>query len=62
MRSQLIGRSLWLIGVAGLLIANAGSAEATVVTATPEISPGSVSAGLAALAGGVLILRALRRR
>ena len=49
-----------IAGVLGVVL-SAGSAYAT-ATPTPEISPNSVSAGLAALAGGVLILRALRRR
>lgn len=62
MRSGVIRRPLWLLGVAGLLIVTAGTAYATTVTPTPEITPGSVSAGLAALTGGILILRAWRRR
>ena len=39
-----------------------GSAYATATVQAPEVSPGSLSAGLAALTGGVLILRAWRRR
>ena len=57
MRSKVI----LALGVLGVAL-SAGSAYATVVSPAPEISPTSVSAGLAALAGGVLILRAWRRR
>ena len=39
-----------------------GSAYATSIVQAPEVSPSSLSAGLAALTGGVLILRAWRRR
>ena len=46
-----------------LLIANALSANllAGFQIAVPEIDPGSISAGLGLLAGGILILRARRR-
>jgi LPXTG-motif cell wall-anchored protein len=36
--------------------------EASSVVQVPEISPASISAGLAILAGGVLMLRARRRK
>ena len=49
------------LGVLGVML-SAGSAYATAVVPAPEISPTSLSAGLAALTGGVLILRAWRRR
>jgi hypothetical protein len=57
MRSKMI----LALGVLGVVL-SAGSAYATAVVPAPEINPTSVSAGLAALAGGVLILRAWRRR
>lgn len=34
---------------------------ASVAPAVPEIGPGSISAGIALLAGGILLLRARRR-
>lgn len=37
-------------------------ALASNAVAVPEINPGSISAGLALLAGGVLMLRARRRK
>ena len=49
------------LGVLGVLL-SAGSVYATAVVPAPEVSPSSLSAGLAALTGGVLILRAWRRR
>lgn len=45
---------------AGLLLATASSAFAT-VTPVPEISPSSVSAGLALLTSGALLVRAWRK-
>jgi MYXO-CTERM domain-containing protein len=36
-------------------------ALASAVSQVPEVSPGSISAGIALLAGGVLLLRARRR-
>jgi hypothetical protein len=44
-----------------MLIAAATDALAGAVTQVPEISPTSVSAGLAVLTGAVLILRSIRR-
>jgi len=38
-----------------------GSEAFAQVESVPEISPGSISAGVALLAGGVLVLRARRR-
>ena len=46
--------------VAGLAIAT--PALATIQTDVPEINPGSISAGLGALAAGVLVLRSRLRR
>ena len=57
MRSKMI-LALGLLGV----VLSAGSAYATATVQAPEVSPTSLSAGLAALTGGVLILRAWRRR
>jgi hypothetical protein len=53
-----------VLRVLGLLVVLQGvssSVAASSVTVVPEISPASVSAGLAILAGGVLMLRARRR-
>jgi hypothetical protein len=53
-----------VLRVLGLLVVLQGvssSVAASSVTVVPEISPTSVSAGLAILAGGVLMLRARRR-
>lgn len=57
MRSKMI----LALGVLGVVL-SASSAYATAIVTAPEITPTSMSAGLAALAGGVLILRAWRRR
>jgi hypothetical protein len=46
--------------VAGLAVAT--PVFATIVTDVPEISPGSISAGLGVLAAGVLIVRSRLRR
>ena len=54
-------RFVLALGVLGVVL-SAGSVYATGVVPAPEVSPGSLSAGLAALTGGVLILRAWRRR
>ena len=54
-------RSLWLLAAVGVVLL-AGSAHATAVNPVPEVSPSSMTAGLAALAGGILILRSWRRR
>jgi hypothetical protein len=55
----------WLgIGAAMVLGVHALGAEAWASAATPivpEIGPASISAGLAVLAGGVLLLRTRRR-
>ena len=48
--------------VAAVVHGLAVSASASVVQAVPEISPASLSAGLAVLAGGVLMLRARRSK
>ena len=44
--------------LAGAVLACEAPLYATIVTDVPEISPGSLSAGLAALAAGVLVVRA----
>ena len=44
--------------LAGAALASQASLHATVNTDVPEISPGTMSAGLAALAAGVLVVRA----
>ena len=51
-----------VLAALGAVLLQAGSAYATTVSPAPEISPTSFSAGLAALTGGILILRAWRRR
>jgi hypothetical protein len=50
-----------LLGIGFALAAFATNAFAS-ATAVPEISPSSVSAGLALLTGGVLLVRARLRR
>lgn len=54
-------RFVLALGMLGVVL-SAGSAYATAVVPAPEVSPASLSAGLAALTGGVLVLRAWRRR
>lgn len=54
-----LGYSLLAVGV--VLAASATNAFASAI-AVPEISPSSVSAGLALLAGGVLLARAHFRK
>jgi len=55
-------RFVLALGLLGVVL-SAGSVYATTVpAAVPEVSPTSLSAGLAALMGGVLIVRAWRRR
>ncbi len=53
----------WLsAGVAVMVAVHALASNALASTnVVPEISPGSISAGLALLSGGVLMLRARRR-
>jgi hypothetical protein len=50
------------IGLALMLCVHAlaGTAAASTAVVVPEINPGSISAGLALLAGGILVLRARR--
>ena len=50
---------LYLVGASALLPA---TAFGSVAAGVPEISPGSISAGLALLAGGVLVLRTRRSK
>ena len=55
----------WLFhaGIVGLvLLGTVSNAAAGSPITVPEISPASISAGLAMLAGGVLMLRARRGR
>ena len=53
----------YLVLVAGLVVAaTATTVYASLQPVVPEISPTSLSAGLALLAGGVLLVRARRRR
>jgi hypothetical protein len=61
MLSRITRQSWWFLGVIAILLTTAASAQATSQFPVPEISPGSVSAGLAMLTGAVLILRSLRR-
>jgi MYXO-CTERM domain-containing protein len=51
------------VGLAVMLSVHAlgTQAFASVAPSVPEIGPGSISAGLALLAGGILVLRARRR-
>ena len=60
---KITGRKLVALGSALVLGVHALSTTALASSATapvPEISPGSISAGLALLAGGILVLRARR--
>jgi hypothetical protein len=50
------------MSVVAIVIAATTHAVAGAVVTVPEISPGSLSAGLALLAGGVLLARARWRR
>jgi hypothetical protein len=50
------------MAVVAIVIAVTTDAVAGAVVAVPEISPGSLSAGLALLAGGVLLARARWRK
>jgi len=61
MQSTTTQRALWVLGVAAVLLAQAGAVHATAVAPVPEINPSSMSAGLAVLTGAVLILRSWRR-
>ena len=54
-------RFVLALGLLGIVL-SAGSVYATGALPAPEVNPSSLSAGLAALTGGVLILRAWRRR
>jgi hypothetical protein len=53
--------SWWGLGFVVLVLSHAGAVHATNMPAVPEISPNSLSAGVAVLAGAVLILRSIRR-
>ncbi len=56
--------SQWFGGGVALMLgvhALGTQALASVPPGVPEISPGSISAGIALLAGGILLLRARRR-
>jgi LPXTG-motif cell wall-anchored protein len=58
------GRKWAAAGLALVLVVHAlgTAATASVPVAVPEINPASISAGIALLAGGVLMLRARRRK
>lgn len=58
------GRKWVGAGLAVMLALHAlgAGALASNAVAVPEINPGSISAGIALLAGGVLMLRARRRK
>jgi hypothetical protein len=62
MQSNTTRRLLWGLGIVAVVLWQAGAAHATTAPTAPEISPSSLSAGVALLAGGVLIVRAMRRR
>jgi len=59
--SSRLNRLYWLLGVVGVVLLHAAPIHATAVPVVPEISPSSVTAGLAVLTGAVLMLRSLRR-
>ncbi len=52
---------MFAVAVAAVAMVPA-SALASVTAPVPEIGPGSISAGLALLAGGVMLLRARRSK
>ena len=55
----------WMGAAFGVMLgvhALAGEALASRTTPVPEISPTSITAGLALVAGGVLVLRSRRRK
>ena len=52
----------FLVLSAALLLMAASSADASATVVTPEVDPSTLSVGLALLAGGVLMVRARRRR
>ena len=58
MRKMVLG----LVGVGLSLLATVTDASAGVTVNAPEINPASLSAGLALLAGGVLLARARFRK
>jgi hypothetical protein len=53
-----MARILSAVLLAGAVLASEVALHATVAPDVPEISPGAMSAGLAALAAGVLVVRA----
>ena len=56
-------RLLWAAtAVVAMVHGSASVAASSVTPAVPEIGPASISAGVAILAGGVLMLRARRRK
>ena len=59
--SSRLNRLYWLLGFVGVVLLHAAPIHATAVPTVPEISPTSVTAGLAVLTGAVLMLRSLRR-
>ena len=53
-----MARVLPAVLLAGAVLASEVALQATLTPTVPEISPGTMSVGLAALAAGVLVVRA----
>ena len=53
-----MAKTLSAVLLVGAVLAFEVSLQATVAPDVPEVSPGTLSAGLAALAAGVLVVRA----
>jgi hypothetical protein len=51
-----------LVGLALVLVAASGPLSAESVAVVPELNPASISGALAVAAGGLLLLRASRKR
>jgi hypothetical protein len=52
----------FVLAVSAIALGMAAPASASLAPSVPEINGASLSAGLALLAGGILMLRARRRR
>lgn len=61
MRSRVAKVCSFSFGVIVALLALAGNAMAGAPASVPEITPGSITAGLGLLTAGVLIVRSRRR-
>jgi hypothetical protein len=61
MDSRIVRASLYGLGLALVAVCMSATLSAAQAAPTPEIDGGTVSTGLAGLAGAVLILRARRR-